>query len=460
MSKVSENRHSTQYLLNGNIRKAFFSYLAPSILAMIASSFYFIVDVMCIGIGLGGENLAALNIATPVFFLYTAFSTMLGIGCATLVSIRKGSGDPAGARRAFTLALGTAFVVGLAISVMGNLFLESFARLLGARGELLPLTMDYLKWVNGAAVAFVLSGMLQLVIQADENPRLVMAAVITGNVLNIIFDYLCVFVWKMGMQGAAIPTAFSPVVTLLILSVHFLCRKGSLRPCRGFFDRWMLGRMVSIGFSSFLIELSAGVLVFVQNLILLRVSGQSAVTIYSVVAIVLFVVRGIYNGIANASKPVVSVNYGAGQTRRAVQARRCATLTALAAAVFFTLVIFLFPSQIMYAFMPDSPQLVAQGVLPLRLYYLCLVFMGVNTISVSYFQSVERAGLATFVSVMKGLVLVLAALAVLVPFWGENGVWLATAVAEACAMAMTFLLERRMKRQNPVPERGEEPQRV
>lgn len=219
-TKVSSNR-----LLNDRVHRLYLHYLFPTLIAMASNSLYCLADVFFISKGAGSTGLAALNIAMPLFTLYSAIGLTFGVGGATIMSIAEGTGHMQERNQAFTCSVLGMSVIGLFIAVFGTIFAQPFAYMLGSSQELLPHVMEYMRPINACAMFFVINYAGSILLRNDHAPKLAMQATLCGNITNIILDYLLVMVFGMGLFGASIATALSAVLSLLFMLPHFSLSK-------------------------------------------------------------------------------------------------------------------------------------------------------------------------------------------------------------------------------------------
>ena len=186
------------------VQSDYFRYLLPTLIGQIAHSFYCMADVFFVGAAVGSDGLAALNVALPVFTLFSAFSLMVGVGTATTASILTGQGQTQQTNRVFTQSMVLLAVVGLTLTLLTSVFIVPLARVFGATDRILTEVVDYMRPINLLAFAYIFSGALGVIIRADGNPRLVMIAGTTGNICNIVLDYVFTMKLGMGMFGAGL----------------------------------------------------------------------------------------------------------------------------------------------------------------------------------------------------------------------------------------------------------------
>lgn len=425
-------------LLEGKVSRVYFRYLIPTILGMLSQSLYCLVDVMVIGVGVGSDGLTALNLVMPVYTIFTAIGLLLGIGGATTMSVYLGQGETQRTATVFSLSIFINALLGIAVTMAGTLLAVPFARLLGSSEELLPLVLEYLVPVSAASWAFILSSSLQIFVRNDHNPRLAMAAVVAGNGLNIVLDFWFVFGLGWGVLGASLATAISPVVTTLLLCLHFFTSNNTLHLTRRFWDAKELLRILKNGSSAGLLELTSGFVIYLFNAVLLRVGGILSVAVYAIISNIAYVCKGVYNGIAQAMQPLVSVNYGAGNWQRMRHTRRLSQIASAVFSIAAAAVCLFFPKPIIVFFAGGDVHLIDQSIPALQLYFSSLLFTGANTMVLYYFQSSEKSGYATAICTARGIVLLVLGLMILTPLLGVNGVWLTVLFAEGGTLLLSL----------------------
>ena len=430
-------------LLNGGIGRTYLSYLIPTIIGMLTNSVYCIVDVMFVGVYLGSEGLAAFNIAMPIFTIYSSIGLMLGVGGATTMSVLIGMGEKNRVNQVFTMTVLTSAGIGLLMTVGGLVFLRPLAMALGAPPELVRDVMEYLFPLQVIAMFYILNGTLQVVIRADYNPKLVMAAAVSGNAMNILFDWLFVGVFHWGLAGASTATALGPITAIIILSFHYILRKNSMHFTRKFFDRALFLRIFRNGVGTCILEFSSGAVVMMFNFVLLRVSGQAAVAVYAIVSNIAYVGKGIFNGISQAAQPLISVNYGAANYPRIQKSQRVAVGYAIGFALICYAAILIFPEQIVRVFIGSDLSLLEMGISASKIYFISFVFTAVNSVLMYYFQSVENIKITTLIALLRGVAFVVLGLCIFPWVWKETGVWLTITFAEVLTLLLVFPIKRR-----------------
>ena len=292
--------------------REFGHYAAMNILGMIGISCYILADTYFVAQGLGSLGLAALNIAIPAYNLMNGIGLMLGVGAATQYTIARAQNDRRQADSVFTHAAALGLLLGLLFLLGGLCFAKPLAGLLGADAQTLGMTTTYLRMLWCFGPFFVMNNVLLAFTRNDGAPTVAMCGMIAGSLFNIVFDYIFIFPCGLGMFGAALATGFSPFVSILVLLTHLR------RPSRGFHlvkTPLRVSRVPSLcapGLSSLIGEIASGVVLLLFNLVLLRLSGNTGVAAYGVVANLALVGIAVFTGLCTGIQPLVSRSCSAG----------------------------------------------------------------------------------------------------------------------------------------------------
>ena len=307
-------------LLETPVNKAFRHYLVPAISATLVTSIYILADTMMIGRGVGALGMAALNILLPLFSLFFATGLLFGVGGGVLMSISIGKGEERQAKEYFTAALIGVTCFAVFYLIVCNVCFDPLTAFLGRNESMDAYVRGYGKILVSGAPIFAFSSFLQAFVRNDKAPKLAMTAVISGGVTNVVLDYLFIFVIPMGMEGGAIATVIGSVVTVTILCTHFFSKHNTLRlvPMKSIRQ---IGEVFINGLSSFIMDMSSGVIILLFNRQLLTYAGDLGVVVYGVVSNSALVVTSICNGIGQAAQPLLATNCGAGKQDRVLQTK-------------------------------------------------------------------------------------------------------------------------------------------
>ena len=426
-----------------NIPKLFGKMLMPTLLGMLCMSVMTVIDGVFIGHGVGSDALAAVNIFSPFWLLMTAIGMMLGIGCSVVSSIHLSQDNVKAARISMTQTLIFGVTLALIITILVGAFSTRSARLLGSSDRLLPYVLDYQRWLSLAFCAMFLQSVGLLIIRLDGSPTYAMLTSSIPAILNIILDYVFLFVLNKGLEGVAFATFIGLWFGGGMVIFYILFLSKSMRLYR---LKWSLkslclfarniGYQFRLGFSAFLGECSIAVLMFTGNFIFMKYLGEDGVAAFSIACYIMPFIFMTGNAISQSAQPIISYNHGAGKRGRVVEARKAALATASGAGVLLSLAL-AFGVKYVAALFLDSDAgayRIASAGIPLMA--TGFVFYIVNVTIIGYFQSVERVLPATTYSLARGLVFLVPSFILMPYLAGTPGIWLALPVSEA----MTFAL--------------------
>lgn len=417
----------------------FSKYVSSAVLSMIGFSCYILADTYFISAGVGGLGLAALNFAIPIFSMISGVGLMSGVGAASLFSAMRAKRDSR-ADALFTNACLFGLAVSLVISLLGIAFSTPISRLLGADTDTLTYTNEYLKTLMCMAPLFIMNNILTAFVRNDGNPRLSMAAMLIGSFSNILLDYVFIFPMKLGMFGAAAATAAAPLISICVLSLHFIKKMNtfSFRRCR--ISLRLIGMFLGMGVFSLVTEVSSGVVMTVFNRVILAMAGNTGVAAYGVIANIALVAISVFTGISQGIQPLVSVA-AAGENRTELRRTLCyAAVLSLAISGILMAAAILFRVPIVSVFNSEKDAAlteIAEHGLPL--YFLGFFPAGLNIIAASFLSACEKAKEGFLVSLLRGIVLILPAVLILPRFLDMDGVWLSFGTAEILTLGVSLL---------------------
>lgn len=420
------------------IRNDFCRYVSLNVLGMVGLSCYILADTFFISNALGSTGLAALNLAISIYSIIHATGLMLGIGGATRYTILKSQQKETEANLVFTQTVMAGIAAGCLFLAIGLALAEPLARLLGADQDTLPLTGIYLRTILCFSPAFILNNIFLAFVRNDNSPRLSMAAMLTGSFANIVLDYLFIFPLSMGMFGAAFATCLAPVISLGILSLHAIKKRNTFRLVWGNLRLRRLTAILSLGLSSFVTEVSSGIVLIVFNLVILGLTGNTGLAAYGIVANVALVATAVFTGIAQGIQPLASVGCGTNDQKLLTLLRNYTLALSLTFAAVIYGIVLLCSGSITAVFNSEGiPELAAIASDGFRLYFSGFFFAGINITMAAFLSASDRPGAAFSVSITRGCAAILPLILILPRLWGMNGVWLSFPAAELTGCAIT-----------------------
>ena len=285
--------------------KKFVKYVSQNMLGMVGMSVYILADTYFISVAVGTDGITALNLVLPVYNMIFAIGAMMGVGSAIRLVIERNQEHP-NADGYFFHALSWALIVGLLFILVGIFFPDKLIALLGGDAEIVAVGKNYTRIFMSFAPFFMWNYICNAFVRNDGNPSIAMAATLFSSLFNIVFDYVLMFPLGLSMEGAALATALSPVVGILICCIHFRSEKCTVKfkPMPPSLRKILF--CCQFGVSSFVGEISSGVITVVFNMIILGLAGNTGVAAYGVVANTSLVAVALFNGIAQGSQPLVS----------------------------------------------------------------------------------------------------------------------------------------------------------
>lgn len=424
------------------LRKVFVKYLVPSMLGLLLMSVNIVIDGIFIGHGVGANGLAAVNIAVPVFSFFYGIALWLGIGGATTYSIYVGQGKLKEARERFSLSFVTAVIATVLISLVSLWRLEGLAYFFGANDEIIHEVLDYMSVILTFGLVFVLESLLSIFIRNDGNPMLAMVSLIVAAVGNILLNYLFIFVYAWGVKGAAYATVLATVIAFFVMLLHFLWPKRNLAFVP-FTWRWQrLQQILSIGFPSLISEVAIALVTLGYNIAFMRLIGELGVASFSIVNYLHSMAALMFVGIGSALQPLVSFYYGAKLYERMEESLRFAVITALSFGLLSFGLGFGFAGPLTLMFNAEDPALYDLTVTGIRLFFINYIFLGINIVYSTYYQSVGLVKLSLLITVSRSILLVLLLLVSLPFLFGTTGVWLVVPIAEGVTVLIVCFLRR------------------
>lgn len=425
------------------MKNKFFKYVSQNILAMIGLSLYILADTYFISKAVGANGITALNMALPVYGIIFALGSMIGVGSATRYSITKERDNDLDQKdrecdKYFSNALFWGLVIGVIFAVVGLIFPDKIVELMGGDETIVQIGVPYFRIFMAFSPFFIFNYICNSFVRNDGNPSISMAATLISSLFNIVFDYILMFPLGMGMPGAALATALSPVVGVMICMVHFLSKKNNvkLKLCKPSIVR--LFHSCQVGMSAFVGEMSSAVIVTVFNFIILRLTGNIGVAAYGVVANIALVAVAVFNGVALGSQPLISESYGKQNINDIKVIVKLGVSTAFVLAVIIVAVIWGFTDSIVGIFNSEgSSRLLSLAHVGIRIYFIGFLFAGINIFCSSALSAIVAVKWAFVLSILKGFVLVNICAAILAPIFGMNGVWIAFPISELILLAMS-----------------------
>ena len=431
------------------IGKLLKSLAIPAIIANLVNALYNVVDQIFIGQGIGYLGNAATNIAFPITTMCLAIGLTLGIGGASNFNLELGKGYPEKSKHTAGTAASTLIIIGIILCITVRIFLEPLIIGFGATNKILEYSMEY-TGITSYGIPFLLFSIgVNPLVRADGNAKYSMIAIVIGAILNTILDPLFMFVYNLGIAGAAWATVISQIISALLLLIYFPKFKSVKFSLNDFIPQLhYLKRIISLGFASFIYQFS-NMIVLVTTNNLLKIYGKNSIygsdipiAVFGIVMKINVIFIAIVLGLVQGAQPIFGFNYGAKNYHRVRETMRLLLKVTFSIATILFIIFQVFPKQIISLFGEGDKLYFEFAIKYMRVF---LAFISLNSIQISiatFFPSIGKAIKGATVSLTKQLIVLFPLLLTLPRFFGVEGVIYATPLTDLIAftVAIIFLI--------------------
>ncbi len=429
------------------IGKLLMQYAIPAIIAMTASSLYNMVDSIFIGQGVGSMAISGLALTFPLMNLAAAFGSLVGVGAATLVSVRLGQKDYDTAQRVLGNVVVLNIIIGLSFTFIVLFFLDPILYFFGASDKTIVYARDYMQVILlGNVITHLYLG-LNAILRSAGHPQKSMYATIATVLINTILDLLFIFGFGWGIQGAAIATILAQTIALIWQFKLFANKNELLHFHRGIFylKKKIVYNSLAIGMSPFLMNLASCFVVILMNQGLKKYGGDLAIGAFGIVNRLIFLFAMIVMGLNQGMQPIAGYNFGAQLYARVT---RVLKLTIYGATIVMTtgfLAGMFIPELLTSIFTPDK-ELIRLSSEGFRIIVIFAPIVGFQMVASNFFQSIGMAGKAIFLSLTRQVLFLIPCLLILPSFWGTFGVWVSMPIADfAASLVSGFMLWKQFR---------------
>jgi putative MATE family efflux protein len=448
----------SKQLGESRISSLLIQFSLPAMVGMIVNASYNVIDRIFIGRGIGTLGIAGVTIGFPMMLVMMAFSMLIGLGGAALISIKMGEQKHGEAERVLGNGMVLLVINSLAISILGLLFLDPLLRFFGSTNDILPYARDYMRIIIGGAIFQGVSFGANAFIRAEGNPRIAMATMLIGAGLNAILAPIFIFVFKWGMTGAGLATVTAQMVSATWVLLYFLLGQSHIvlrRDCMRL-KVSIVKTIIAIGSAPFAMQIAGSVLMIVLNHSLEKYGGDTAISAMGIVMAISMMIMMPVFGINQGSQPIIGFNYGARKFDRVIRTLKLAIMGATLIVCGGFILIRLFPTWIIGLFNSKDIALIAMGSHALIIYLTLLPLIGFQVVCSSYFLAVGKPKLSMILTLSRQVIFLLPALLILPRYFGLNGVFYAGPCADLLSTIMTgiFIASeiRLLRRQHNEPK--------
>lgn len=413
-------------------------FTLPSIVMMIFTSIYGVVDGIFVSNFAGKTAFAAINLIMPYLMVFGTLGFMVGTGGTALISMTLGLGDKKKANELFSMLTIVCLIGGLVLTILSILFMRPAAKLLGAEGQMLEDCVTYGNIVQIALTAYIIQYAFQSFCITAEKPNLSLGMTVAAGVCNIVLDALFVGMFRWGLIGAAVATAIAHFLGAVIPLIYFARENKSLlrfTKCR--FDANALLRTCTNGSSELMSNLSMSLVSMLYNLQLMQYAGEDGIAAYGVIMYVNFIFIAVFIGFSIGSAPIIGFNHGADNRAELKGIFKKSLIILTAFSVAMTVIAEVLAAPLSGIFVGYDAALAEMTTRGFRIYILSFLLCGFNIFGSSMFTALNNGLVSAVISFVRTMVCQIAAVLLLPPVLGLDGIWLSIVAAELAALALT-----------------------
>lgn len=417
-----------------------FRFTFPSIVMMVFTSIYSVVDGFFVSNYVGKTPFASLNLIMPFLMILGAVGFMIGTGGSALVAMTFGQGEEKKANRIFSLLIYLVIGTGIIFSSLGIVFLEPIARLLGASDDMLPYCVQYGRIILLALVPFMLQNVFQSFLVTAEKPTLGLIITLAAGITNMILDWLFMAVFSWGIVGAASATAVAQVIGGFIPLIYFTFpNKSKLRLGKTRIDKKAIIRTCTNGSSEFLSNISLSLTSMLYNIRLIQLAGENGVSIYGVLMYVNFIFIAVFIGFSVGTAPIVGYHHGADnhEELKSLFKKSLIIISTVSVSMFVLAEFFAVPLSSIFVGYDD--ELMEMTVSAFRICSFMFIFCGINIFGSAFFTALNNGFISALISFGRTLVFQVICVLLLPQFFGLSGLWLSVVIADVLSLLVTII---------------------
>ena len=427
------------------ISKLLLNLSLPATIGMMVNALYNLVDTIFVGRGVGAIAIGGLTIAFPIQMVIMAFAQMIGIGAASAISRSLGAKDIERADYVAGNSFLCVIVLSSIIAAIGLIFTEPMLRLFGTTETILPYAKDYITIILWGSIFFSFAMSSNNLIRAEGNAKVAMVTMLIGAILNIILDPIFIFIFKMGIKGAALATIISQFISFLFILTYLYSGKSTLKIKLHHLKPkiHIIIEILTVGSAAFFRQVSGSVVAIVVNNSLRIFGGDIALVIAGILhRLTMFVFMPLF-GVIQGMQPIVGFNYGAKKLDRVKEAIKLSLITTTAIATFGWLIAELFPFAIISIFTHDA-EVIEKGSTIIRIVLSMIPVIGIQIVGAALFQSLGKAVPSLILSILRQVLLFIPLVIILPRVFGLGllGIWIAYPAADILSVILTVLYLR------------------
>lgn len=416
-------------------------FTLPTIIMMIITSIYGVVDGLFVSNLVGAEAFTALNLIMPFVMIFSSVGFMLGTGGSALVAKIIGEGDTKKGNEIFSMLVYVISGFSIVGSAFAIIYLRPIASMLGATGNILELSVIYGRVLLLALPFFMLQVTFQMFFVVAERPDMGLKMSIAAGITNVVLDFLFMGVLHWGIVGAAAATAISQVIGGIIPLTYFLRKNNSvLRITKVKWDVKALLKSCTNGSSEMMTNMSMSIVNILYNFQLIKIAGVNGVAAYGIIMYISFIFVGVFIGFSIGSAPIISYHYGANNRDELKSVFKKSVVIITMASIIMLVVAEIFAMPLAKIFVGYDLELLKISTRALRIFSISFIFTGINMFASSFFTALNNGSLSALISFLRTLVFQVLMILLLPIVLGLDGIWLAVVAAEVLTLGVTLII--------------------
>lgn len=426
-----------------SIGKLLLKYSIPAIISMMVNALYNVVDRMFIGNipGVGPMAITGLGVTLPIMTILVAFGTLIGVGATTMVSIRLGEGKRDDAEKIIGNSFTLTIIISILITILGLLFLNNILSIFGASENTIGYAKSYMTVILAGTIFNMFSSIFGNIIRGDGNPKLSAIIMGVGCFTNIILDAVFIFVFNMGIQGAAIATVIAQAIATVWGILYYIKGKSNVKFKKENLklNKRIVGGILAIGVSPFAMQLATSMVQLIYNFSLKTYGGDLAIGAMATVNSISMIFVMPAFGFVQAMQPIVGYNFGAKKYNRVRKTLKISLISATVVFVLGALLTQFAPEMLVSVFNKD-PELMGLTVNGLRKYTLAMPLIGISIVGTYYIQSTGKAKMSMLLSLLRQVIILIPLISIMPRFFGVNGAWFSQPIADLISSVVTGIV--------------------
>lgn len=420
--------------------KKLIKFTLPTIIMMIFTSIYGVVDGIFISNVVGSNAFAAINLIMPVIMIIGTIGFMIGTGGSAIISKTLGEENIKEANKQFSMLIYLEIILGISFTIIALLLLKPIVNMLGTTDEMIKDCLTYGRILLIGMTAFILQNSFQSFMVVAEKPKFGLGISIAAGITNMILDFLLIYVFKLEVAGAAIATITSQIVGAIIPLTYFSKNNDTmLKLGKTRFDFTTIIKTCINGSSEMVTNLSMSLVNILFNMQLMKFAGANGVSAYGIIMYVGFLFVGTYMGYSVGTAPIIGYHYGAGN-KEELKNLLCKSIKLLGVvAIIMTFLAEILAKPLASIFVGYDNELLKLTINALRLYSLSYIISWFNIFTSSFFTALNNGFISALISFLRTLLFQIAMILILPAIWGINGIWLSVVLAEMLAIIVSVL---------------------